>query len=68
MMQPNDLPLVCLPTHLSDEAAAQLIEFLHELTATLESHYYGQLHRYYSARDHQQSDPPPQSPPTDPPF
>lgn len=25
MMQPNDLPLVCLPTHLSDEAAAQLL-------------------------------------------
>lgn len=68
MMQPNDLPLVCLPTHLSDEAAAQLLEFLHELTATLERHYYGQLRRYYSARDHQQSDPPPQSPPTDPPF
>lgn len=68
MMQPNDLPLVCLPTHLSDEAAAQLLEFLHELTATLERHYCEQLHRYYSARDHQQSDPPPQSPPTDPSF
>ena len=31
-MQPNDLPLLCLPLDLSDEAAAQLIDFLHELT------------------------------------
>jgi len=53
-MQPNDLPLVCLPTDLSDEAAAQLLEFLQALTAALESHYCGQLHRYYSTRDHQQ--------------
>ncbi|MGH8470927.1 MAG: hypothetical protein ACREVJ_00330 [Gammaproteobacteria bacterium] len=68
MIQPNDLPLLCLPTDLSDEAAAQLLEFLQELTAALERHYYGQLHRYYSARDQQRSDPPPQSPPTDPPF
>jgi hypothetical protein len=39
MLQPNDLPLVCLPTDLSDEAAAKLLEFLHELTDALERHY-----------------------------
>jgi hypothetical protein len=32
MLQPNNLPLVCLPTDPS-EAAAKLLEFLHELTA-----------------------------------
>ena len=68
MMQSNDLPFVSLPADLSDEAAAKLLEFLQELTAALESHYYGQLHRYYGARDHQQNDLPPQPPHADPPF
>ena len=35
-MQPNDLPIVCLPLELSDEAAATLIEFLYVLTEALE--------------------------------
>lgn len=47
MLKPNDLPLICLPTELSDEAAATLVEFLHELTAALEQHYFAQLHRYH---------------------
>jgi len=51
MLQPNDLPLVCLPVDLSDEAAAKLVEFLHELTAALERHYGAQLKRYYRATD-----------------
>lgn len=66
MMQPNDLPLLCLPTNLSDEAAAQLIEFLHELTNTLERHYCAQLHRYYHPSDIGQHDL--FDPTTDPPF
>jgi hypothetical protein len=45
MMQPNDLPLLCLPTDLPDEAAAKLVEFLYELTEALERHYFSQLHR-----------------------
>jgi hypothetical protein len=44
-MQPNDLPLVCLPLELSDDAAATLIDFLHELIESLERHYAGQLIR-----------------------
>jgi hypothetical protein len=44
-MQPNDLPIVCLPLDLSDEAAASLIEFLQELTTALQRHYYAQLCR-----------------------
>lgn len=51
MLQPNDLPLVCLPVDLSDEAAAKLLEFLQELTAALERHYCAQLSRYYHPTD-----------------
>jgi len=61
MLKPNDLPLVCLPLELSDEAAAKLVEFLHELTETLERHYGPQLKRYYNrcgARDLDINDPP----------
>jgi hypothetical protein len=64
MLKPNDLPLVCLPIGLSDEAAATLVEFLHELTETLERHYGAQLTRYYHATDIAQRD----VDPTDPPF
>ena len=45
-MQPNDLPIVCLPVDLSDEAAANLLEFLYAFTEALETHYAGQLIRY----------------------
>lgn len=70
-MQPNDLPLLCLPMELSDEAAARLIEFLHELTEALERHYAAQLMRY--DRSARPSSPPPSfdlddAPDTDPPF
>jgi hypothetical protein len=64
MLKPNDLPLVCLPIDLSDEAAATLLEFLHELTETFERHYGAQLRRYYHATDIAQRD----GDPTDPPF
>ncbi len=68
MLKPNDLPLVCLPIDLSDEAAAKLVEFLHELTAALERHYYAQLQRYYHAPDIAQRDLDLTPEPTDPPF
>lgn len=68
-LQPNDLPIVCLPLELSDEAAAGLIEFLQELTTALERHYYAQLRRY----DHRPGTDDSQStggpdPDSDPPF
>jgi hypothetical protein len=68
-MQPNDLPIVCLPLELSDEAAAGLIEFLQELTTALERHYYAQLRRHYhvpGADDSQNTGGP--DPDSDPPF
>ena len=54
-MEPNDLPLVCLPVGLSDEAAAQIFEFLHSFTDAFEQHYAGQLHRYYHATEQRQA-------------
>ena len=57
MLQPNDLPLICLPTELSDQAAASLVEFLHELAEALERHYFVQLRRHYSATDIARPDP-----------
>lgn len=73
MLQPNDLPLICLPTELSDEAAASLVEFLHELTEAIERHYFAQLRRHHSASDTPRPDPPdpdldPGPASSDPPF
>ena len=76
MLKPNDLPLLCLPVDLSDEAAAKLIEFLYEFTETLESHYCGALTRYYRATQHHRGPSGPSDSvgpvepvdPTDPPF
>jgi hypothetical protein len=31
-MEPNDLPIVCLPLELSGDAAEKLIDFLYQLT------------------------------------
>jgi hypothetical protein len=45
-MQPNDLPIVCLPMDLSDQGAANLLEFLYAFTEALETHCAGQLIRY----------------------
>jgi hypothetical protein len=69
--QPNDLPLIALPSGLSDQAAASLVEFLHELTEALERHYFAQLRRHYSAADISRSDrldPDPGTASSDPPF
>jgi len=68
MRQPNDLPLVCIPTELSDEAAVELVEFLHELTSVIERHYGAQLRRYYGATDIAERDLHLATPSTDPPF
>jgi hypothetical protein len=67
-MQPNDLPIVCLPLDLSDDAAAKLLEFLYALTEALETHYAGQLIRH--AHRHEPPSPAdaPQADQLDPPF
>lgn len=45
-MKPRPLVLHT-PPELSDEAVAQCLDFLYELTLTFEKHYAGQLRRYY---------------------
>ncbi len=49
-------PLVSLPTDLSDEAAAKLLEFLYELAQALENHYAAQIKRHYHPGDDRQPD------------
>jgi hypothetical protein len=49
MLQPNDLPIVCLPLELPPAAAAELVAFLHELTDALERHYGAQIKHHYEA-------------------
>lgn len=68
-MQPNDLPIVCIPLELPDEAAAELLQFLQNLTDTVERHYCGQLLRLAQAQ-RQQRDPdvPFDHPESEPPF
>jgi hypothetical protein len=61
------LPFV-LP-RLTDKAAAQLVELLHELITGIEHHYAGQVHRYDKRRRDIRQQPHSVSPtPTDPPF
>jgi hypothetical protein len=69
-MEPNDLPIVVLPLELSDDCAATLIDFLHELTAALELHYAGQLLRRQQSPTRQPRSPDPSAATTDtdPPF
>jgi hypothetical protein len=68
MLRPNDLPLMCLPTELSDEAAAELVEFLQELTESIERYYCAELRRYYRRDQCAQRDLDFDPPNTDPPF
>jgi hypothetical protein len=67
-MEPNDLPIVCLPLELSGDDAAALIDFLYQFIEALERQYGGLLIN----RAHQLAPscpPEPASTPTDdPPF
>jgi len=67
-MQPNDLPIVCLPLELSDESAAKLIEFLYDIADALERHYAAQLMSYTRNRSAPSPATPTQAAPADPPF
>ena len=67
-MEPNDLPIVVLPLDLSDDSAAILIDFLHDLTAALERHYAGQLLRRQQSTRQPRSHDPTDAMKIDPPF
>jgi hypothetical protein len=52
---------IALPP-LSDQAAVDILEFLHSAVACFESRYFDQIHRYYADRSERemcQPDPPP---------
>jgi hypothetical protein len=55
---------------LPDEAAAELLQFLRNLTETLERHYFGQLHQLAQERSAQNraNNSPFDRPESDPPF
>jgi len=67
-MQPNDLPIVCLPLELSGDDAAALIEFLYQLVEALERHYGGLLINRTHQLELSCPPGPPCTPPDDPPF
>jgi hypothetical protein len=64
-MERNDLPIVCLPTELSGEDAARLIDFLYEIAEDLERLYLGELRLRRPLTPLADR---PDSQPTDPPF
>ncbi len=43
-LMPTDLP------PLSDSAAVEILDFLHELVYRFEAHYSGQIHRFHEQR------------------
>jgi hypothetical protein len=68
-VEPNDLPIVCLPLDLSDQAAVALLDFLYSITSALERHYAGQILRYEHEHRPPSAPPDPTPGPTnDPPF
>lgn len=58
-------PLLTVPLDLSDEAAAKMLDFLHDLTHLFENYYADQLRRYHNRADERQAD---LWSDTDPPF
>lgn len=54
IMHTDQPPLIALPDNLCDEAAVALLEWLYEAARLIESHYAGQLHRYYHRPDPRQ--------------
>ena len=47
MNTPEPFPDLSAPPPLSDDAAVQILAFLQHWVEQFESHYYGQLRRYY---------------------
>ena len=45
------------PPEFTDENIAQTLEFLYEVASALESHYAGQLHRYYQPLEQPEPEP-----------
>lgn len=61
-MNKPDRPLWLAKPQLSDEAAAQMLNFLEELLVGFENAFYDQLNRYYASRGPSSEIPPPCEP------
>ena len=68
MPQPDALPVLYLPRHLSGAVAADFIDALHQLIAAMERHYGEQLRRYHHPNTIAQRDLDSAPTPTNPPF
>ena len=68
-MPADTLPLdIALPP-ISDEAAAELLDFFQDFLLAFESHYAGQILRHYRSLSYENvRNPKPPGPPDDPPF
>ena len=64
-MNPNELPILALPTNLDDQAAVTLIECLYDAARLLENHYAAQLRCQHDIDDERQQ---PLWPDDQPPF
>jgi hypothetical protein len=53
-MNPDQLPILVLPTDLDNHAAATLIECLYDAARLLENYYAAQLPRHHHADDERQ--------------
>ena len=51
-LMPTELP------PLSDSAAVEILDFLHELVVRFEAHYFGQLHRFHEQQRDLRINPP----------
>ena len=56
-MEPNDLPIVCIPLELPVEAAAELLQFLSNLSEIIERYYFGELSELAQQRRAKNRDP-----------
>ena len=62
-LRPSDLP------PLSDSAAVEILDFLHEVMFRFEAHYASQVHRFYDQQRDLRAPPPiPPGPGNDDPF
>jgi len=70
-MRPDSTPVKIRLPPISDEAVVEIHDFLYDFLHLFESHYGGQIHRFYEDRPlHNLVHPDPRSPPPDddPPF
>jgi len=70
-MRPDSYPVTIRLPPISDEAVVEIYDFLTDFVRIFESHYFGQIHRFYEDRSFDNlvhPKPDGHSPDSDPPF